>query len=246
MGAELCGDICLFFFPVWPLLVETLTLALERGTWHFGARNLHIMGTCRWCPSRADQATQERSESMLTDPRRLQFLSWARFLKMLWHWTALPINPVTSRSPCLSHLPVSEPGGEFSGLSIPWTSHDGLWQTRKFLPKTRWNLRWKVGGKLFFGGLNLRRTSTKISLRNFTTTFPAGKKEFRHIPATTKSKFRGFHPKFSHVQNQHLDYPVCLVPPLSQPHCLVLSYASKPSLEGYLLYWLCERSWKRA
>ena len=42
----------------------------------------------------------------------------------MWHWTVLPIDPVTSRSPCLSHPPVSEPGGEVSGLSLPWTSHD--------------------------------------------------------------------------------------------------------------------------
>ena len=94
-----------------------------RGTWHFGARRLHRMGTCRWCPSRADQATQECSESMLTDPRRLQFLSWARFPRLMWHWTGLQIDPVTSRSPYLSHLSVWEPGGEFSGLGLPWTCH---------------------------------------------------------------------------------------------------------------------------
>ena len=45
-----------------------------RGTWHFGTRRLHLMGTCKWCPSCADQATQERSMSMLTDPMRLPFL----------------------------------------------------------------------------------------------------------------------------------------------------------------------------
>ena len=96
-----------------------------RGTWHFGARRLHVMGTCRWCPSRADQETQECSESMLTDPLCQQFLSWARFPRLMWHWTGLQIDPVTSRSPCLSHLSVKEPGGEFSGLSLPWTSHKG-------------------------------------------------------------------------------------------------------------------------
>ena len=64
-----------FFFdiyPVRPLLFKHVHQYM-RVAIHFRARHLHVMRICRCCPSRADQAAQERSESMLTDPRRLHF-----------------------------------------------------------------------------------------------------------------------------------------------------------------------------
>ena len=213
-----------------------------RGTWHFGARRLRVMGTCRWYLSRADQATQKRSESMLTDPRRLQFLSWARLPRLMWHWTAL----LTSWSPCLSHLPVSEPGGEFFGLSLPWTSHElGCDRPEDFC---QWRGEICGGGSVanFLGAQMCAKQARKFRREISPQISPLEKQNFATFLPWPKSKFRCFRPKFRHVQNQHFHYPVCLVPPLSQPHWLVLSYISKPSIGDYLLFWQCERSWKRA
>ena len=217
-----------------------------RGTWHFGAQRLHVMGTCRWCPSRADQATQERSESMLKDPRRLPFLSWARFPRLMWHWTALAIDPVTSRSPCLSHFPVSEPGGEFSRLSLPWTSH-GLGCDR---PENFCQKRGEIcgGGSVanFLGAQLCAKQARKFRRKISPQISPLEKQSFATFLPWPKSKFRRFRLKFRHVQNQYFHCPVCQVSVLSQPHWLALSYISKPSLGRYLLFRLCERSWKRA
>ena len=171
-----------------------------RGTWHFGAPRLHIMGTCRWCTSRADQATQESSESMLTDPRRLPFLSWARFPRL--------------------------------GCDKP----ENFCQRRGEI----------CGGGLVanFGGARMCAKQAQKFRRKI---FATGKTEFRHFPAMNKIKSSPFPPKlFRHVQKQLFHYSVCLVPPLTQPHWLALSYISKPSKGACFLFWLCERSWKRA
>ena len=50
MGAELCGENFLCFFLTFPLSGHTFLKRVHsymRGSWHFGPRRLHIMGTCR-------------------------------------------------------------------------------------------------------------------------------------------------------------------------------------------------------
>ena len=148
-------------------------------------------------------------------PKRLPLLSWAKFPRLIWHWTALLIDPVTSRSPSLT------PPCVWAWRWIFWTqpslnlSRTGLWQTRKFLPKTRWNLRWRVGGN-FFGCSNVRTTSTTISPQKSRHKFRRWKTEFRHFPAVTKIKISPFPPEISPRPESALPLP-CLSGP-SPPH----------------------------
>ena len=151
----------------------------------------------------------------------------------------------------LPGLPVSHTSCVWAWRWIFWTqpslniSRTGPWRTRKFLPNTRWNLRWRVGGKFF--GVQMCTKQARIFRREISPQIlPLEKQNLATSLPWPKSKFRRFRPKCRHVQNHHFHHPLCLVPPLSQPHWLVLPYISKPSIGGYLLFWLCKQSWNCA
>ena len=135
----------------------------------------------------------------------------------MWFWNALPIDPVTSRSPCLSHLTCLSLAVNFLDSAFPehvtnWAVTDQKISANdavKFAVEGRWQI---------LGGFNVCKTSTNISPQNFATNSAAGKTEFRHFPAVTKIRISPFPSQIIHVQNHHFHYPVCLVPPLSQPH----------------------------
>ena len=77
---------------------KTLASIYERKL-AFRQRGLHAMGTSKWCPSRADQATQERSESVLTlatqnrESRNAQFPEW-----QAWNRQKLPSEKQNNES----------------------------------------------------------------------------------------------------------------------------------------------------
>ena len=118
-----------------------------RGNWHFDQRRLHILGNCKRCPSHADQATRECSESM---PKAPAISFWSQVPELMWHWNSLPTDPATSRSPCLSHLSVFEFGGGILRTKPSLNSHDWATTDQKFSVKDavkfgvegRWHISW--------------------------------------------------------------------------------------------------------
>ena len=123
---------------------------------------------------------------MLSDPRRLPFLSWAR----LWDWCGTGMHsrsilwladlPVFPTSLCLS-LAV-----EFSGLSLPWTSSELGCDRPEILCQRRNEIC--IGGSVAYVlGAQLCTQQAQIFLpQKLATNFVAGKTEYCHFPAMTK------------------------------------------------------------
>ena len=139
------------------------------------------------------------------------------------HWNALLIDLVTSRSPCLSHwwwssdsvLP--EPLTHWAVTDRKFSAKDAV----KFAVEGRWQA---------LGGFKkMCKTSTTISLQNFAKKSAAGKTEFHHFPAVTKTDILSFPSNTSPRPGSALPPTLSLWSlPSHSPIDLYLSYIASP------------------